>query len=85
MIQAEMTVLDIVAKWKPTQKVFKRYDARAGECICCNMLFNTLDQVAEKYSLDLKKLMDDLEKAAREAGTTRKSNTRTKFKYDSMS
>lgn len=66
MIQPDMTVLDIVAKWKPTQEVFKGYDARAGECICCHMLFNTLDQVAEKYGLDLKLLMEDLEKAARE-------------------
>ena len=66
MIQPEMTVLDIVAKWKPTQEVFKAYDVRAGECICCNMLFNTLDQVAEKYGLDLKELRDDLEKAAKE-------------------
>jgi len=34
-IDPEMTVLDVVSRWRETEAVFKRYDARAGECICC--------------------------------------------------
>jgi hypothetical protein len=48
-----MTVLDIVSRYRETEAVFKRYDAAAGECICCNALFDTLKDVADKYQLDL--------------------------------
>ena len=58
-----MTVLDIVSTYNATQDVFKRWDARAGECICCNALFESLDVVAKKYNLDLAALVQDLKKA----------------------
>ncbi|WP_319574273.1 hypothetical protein [uncultured Desulfobacter sp.] len=64
VIEPTMTVLDIVSKYNATQDVFKRWDARAGECICCNALFESLDVVAEKYNLDLTALVQDLKKAA---------------------
>jgi len=63
VIEPGMTVLDIVSKYNATQDVFKRWDARAGECICCNALFESLDVVAEKYNLDLAALVQDLKKA----------------------
>ena len=62
-IRPEMTVLDIVSRYRQTEKVFKRYDAEAGECICCQALFESLRDVAEKYHLDLKELLADLEAA----------------------
>jgi hypothetical protein len=64
LIAPDMTVLDIVAKWESTQGIFKRYDTLAGECICCNALFDSLEKTAEKYSLDLDALLNDLETAA---------------------
>lgn len=63
-IEPGMTVLDIVSKYNATQEVFKRWDARAGECICCNALFEPLGTLAEKYNLDLSALVQDLKKAA---------------------
>ena len=60
-IHPEMTVLDIVSSYRQTEAVFKRYDARAGECICCRALFEPLREVAKKYNLDLKRLLTDLE------------------------
>jgi hypothetical protein len=63
-IRADMTVLDIVSKFKQTQDVFKKYDEQAGECICCQALFDSLQDVAKKYSLDLQKLLADLKTAA---------------------
>jgi len=63
-ILPEMTVLDVVSRYKATQVVFKHYDRQAGECICCQALFETLETVAEKYGLNLEKLMADLEAAA---------------------
>jgi hypothetical protein len=63
-IHQEMTVLDIISRYRQTEAVFKQYDERAGECICCQALFEPLRNIATKYGLDLKKLMTDLESAA---------------------
>ena len=60
-IHPEMTVLDVVSRYRQTEAVFKRYDARAGECICCQALFESLREVAEKYHLNLEALLTDLE------------------------
>ena len=60
-IHPEMTVLDIISRHRRTEAVFKSYDARAGECICCQALFESVRDVAEKYNLDLNKLMAALE------------------------
>ena len=63
-INADMAVLDIVSRYRQTQDVFKRYDEKASECICCRALFDSLRDVAERYGLDLRKLLADLEHAA---------------------
>jgi hypothetical protein len=59
-IRPDMTVLDIVSKHRETEAVFKRYDEKAGECICCQALFDSVQDVAEKYGLDLGQLISDL-------------------------
>jgi hypothetical protein len=63
-ITPEMTVLDIVSQYRATEAVFKDYDAVAGECICCNALFDTLKNVADRYRIDLREITDALKKAA---------------------
>lgn len=60
-IYPEMTVLDVVSRHRQTEAVFKRYDALAGECVCCQALFESLRDMAKKYNLDLKRLLADLE------------------------
>jgi len=62
-IRPEMTVLDIVSRYRQTEKVFKRSDAQAGKCICCQALFESLREVAKKYDIDLRSLVADLEAA----------------------
>lgn len=64
MIFPEMTVLDVISKYKKTEAVFKLYDRQACECICCQALFETLQDVAKKYDFSLGKLLSDLETAA---------------------
>ena len=66
VIRPDMTVLDIVSQYRATQDVFKQWDDKAGECICCNALFEPLKAVAEKYSLDLGTLTCELETAAKQ-------------------
>jgi len=60
-LHPQMTVLDVVSRYRETEAVFKRYDAQAGECICCQSLFESVQDVAEKYHLDLERLLADLE------------------------
>ncbi|GAB6904448.1 conserved hypothetical protein [Desulfosarcina cetonica] len=66
-IEPEMTVLDIVSRYRDTEAVFKRWDEQAGECICCQALFDTLRQVAQRYQLDLERLLAELHAAAASA------------------
>lgn len=57
----DMIVLDVVSRYPQTEGVFKRYDVIAGECICCNALFETLEDVARRYGLDADRFLSDLE------------------------
>jgi hypothetical protein len=65
IITPDMTVLDIISRHRQTEAVFKRYDARAGECICCNALFDPLETIAKRYGFNLSDLMTDLTTAIR--------------------
>ncbi|MCD4677492.1 MAG: DUF1858 domain-containing protein [Desulfobacula sp.] len=64
-INPQMTILDVVAVYKETLPIFKKYDVLAGECICCKSLFETISSVAVRYGFDLKRFLDDLEAAAK--------------------
>lgn len=63
-ITPDMTVLDVVSRWRQTEAVFRSYDKTAGECICCNALFETLSDAAARYRLDLASLIRDLQEAS---------------------
>jgi iron-sulfur cluster repair protein YtfE (RIC family) len=58
-----MTILDVVSQYRGTEAVFRRYDAAAGVCLCCQALFDSLEEAARKYGLDLETLLADLEEA----------------------
>lgn len=60
-ILPEMTVLDVVSRYRSSEAIFKNYDEQAGVCICCQALFKTLREVADKYDIDLETLLTDLE------------------------
>jgi len=60
-ILPEMTVLDVVSRYRGSETIFKKYDEQAGVCICCQALFKTLSEVAEKYGINLETLLTDLE------------------------
>jgi hypothetical protein len=65
-ITPDMTVLDVVSTYRETEDVFRRYDNQAGECVCCNALFETLQDVAAKYGLNLQELLAELCAAAQD-------------------
>jgi hypothetical protein len=60
-IHPEMTVIDIIARYRETEKVFKKFDEKAGVCICCEALFDTIQVVSERFNLELESLLSDLE------------------------
>ncbi|WP_027370430.1 hypothetical protein [Desulfovermiculus halophilus] len=63
-ITPDMTVLDIISTYRGTEEIFRRYDHQAGECVCCNALFDTLQDVAAKYGLNLQEILAELCAAA---------------------
>jgi len=66
-ITPDMSVLDVISQYRETEEVFRACDEAAGDCICCNTLFETLRDVAEKYNLDLEQLLDHLQATARKS------------------
>ena len=68
LIDPDMTVLDVVSQYRETEQVFKQFDEQAGECICCNALFEPLQEMADRYNLDLTRLIDDLNRVAQGGG-----------------
>jgi len=65
-IAADMTVLDIVGQYPATEAVFHSYDEQAGECVCCQMLFESVQDVAQKYNFKLAEVLTKLNAAANE-------------------
>ena len=59
-INPDMTILDIISRYRQTETVFKQYDEKAGICLCCHALFSPLKDLAVKYCLDLEEMMDEL-------------------------
>jgi hypothetical protein len=53
-ITPNMTVLDVIDRYRNREAVFRKYDEQAGACICCWTLFDTVKVVSEKYGLDLR-------------------------------
>jgi hypothetical protein len=63
----EMTVLEVLQRYRQPEAIFKKYEAQTGKCIMCNNLFDQIKVVAKKYDLDLEKFLKDLEPSAIES------------------
>lgn len=57
MVTPETTVLELLDLYPETEAVFERYTRRLGICICCEALFCSLSEVAQRYELNLEELM----------------------------
>ena len=55
-----MTPLEVMNQCPLTEVVFAAYEDQAGVCLRCQALSDTLAEAAEKYNLDLNKLLGDL-------------------------
>lgn len=59
-ISPDMTLLEIMYRWRASEGVFRAYEGQAGVCLRCQALFDTLEDVARKYRLDLQAILRDL-------------------------
>lgn len=62
IVTPNMNLLQIVELSPQSEEVFHQYDDEAGCCILCNNLFDSLEEVARIYSLDLKQILARLKK-----------------------
>lgn len=60
-----MTLVEIMSQWRSSEEIFKTYESQAGTCLRCHALFETLEEVAAKYHLDLARLLSELNALAR--------------------
>ena len=67
-ITPEMTLLEVLHQHRQTEAVLRRYEGEAQGCLLCQALFDTLEEAAAKYGLDLERLLQDLREVA--AGPT---------------
>ena len=59
-ISKDSVILDVVCEHQETVEVFSRYDDQAGQCICCNSLFDTIETMTKKYGINTDTLIQDL-------------------------
>jgi len=64
-VTPKMTLVEIMSQWRASEDIFKAYEAQAGTCLRCQALFLTLEEAAQKYNLDLTKLVAELNALAR--------------------
>jgi hypothetical protein len=61
-LSPDMTLLEIMYRWRASEAVFRAYEGQAGVCLRCQALFDSLEEVAQKYRLDLQALLADLQR-----------------------
>jgi hypothetical protein len=60
-----MTLVEVMSQWRSSEAIFQAYEPQAGTCLRCHALFETLEEAAQKYHLDLDQLLADLNALAR--------------------
>lgn len=63
-IAPEMAVIDIIHEHRETEKIFKRLEQETGSCVCCQGLFLSLKDAAERFGFDLKCVLAELNAVA---------------------
>jgi hypothetical protein len=61
IITPEMTILDIIGQYRETERIFKQLEAELGVCVCCQGLFLTLREAAERFGFYLSPVMAEID------------------------
>ncbi len=62
MISKDMNPLDVVYKYRETEEVFRSYD-QPDKCILCDHLFDSIENIAARYDLDVDEMLTKLNSA----------------------
>ncbi|HOW56760.1 MAG TPA: hypothetical protein PKZ12_02065 [Smithellaceae bacterium] len=62
IISAETILLDVVSRWPATEAVIKKYDEKAGVCLCCSCLFDTIGDITARFAMDEDAFLSELQK-----------------------
>ncbi|WP_367360053.1 hypothetical protein [Syntrophus sp. (in: bacteria)] len=60
VVTPEMTVLDVVSQHRETEKILKSLEEETGSCVCCQGLFLSVGEAAERFGFDLERVLSDL-------------------------
>ncbi len=60
VVTPEMTVLAGGRQHRETEKIFKRLEDETGSCVCCQGLFLSVGEAAERFGFDLERVLSDL-------------------------
>jgi hypothetical protein len=60
VIMPDMTILDIISENRETEKIFKQLEAELGVCICCQGLFLSLREAAERFGFHMESVMAEI-------------------------
>ena len=61
LIKPDMSLLQIIELNPRSEEVFHQYDEELGACLLCNHLFDSLEDVAQIYQLDINHIFSRLQ------------------------
>lgn len=61
MVTLQTSMLELLELHPETEAVFEQYTRRIGICICCEALFCTIGEVANRYEIESDELISRLE------------------------
>ncbi|MBN1664440.1 MAG: hypothetical protein JW943_12640 [Deltaproteobacteria bacterium] len=59
-VTSETTLIDIISGHRETEQIFRRLEEETGTCVCCEGLFLSLREAAEKFGFDLEMVLSEI-------------------------
>jgi len=59
-ITSETKMIDVISRYRQTESTFRRLNEQVGTCVCCQGLFLSLREAAERFGFNLGTLMNEL-------------------------
>ena len=60
IVTPETAIIDIISAHRQTEKVFKRLEAETGTCICCQGLFLSVRDAAQRFGFNMESVLADI-------------------------
>jgi hypothetical protein len=60
IVTPDTAIIDIISIHRQTEQVFKRLEAETGTCICCEGLFLSVRDAAQRFGFNMESVMADI-------------------------